>query len=107
MGCSARGSSAMGNGSARTRMRSAIVVVGMVALIAPGTQVLLGGPAMADPSVETSSEAPAGTAATVPDAPVAAAAPGDHSALVSWSVPADGGSPLTGFTVTTSPGGAQ
>ncbi len=40
-------------------------------------------------------------AATVPDAPTAVTAtPGNASAVVSWSAPTDGGSPITGYTVT-------
>jgi hypothetical protein len=45
---------------------------------------------------------------TVPGAPTSVAATaGDHSASVSWTAPADdGGSPITGYTVTVGPGGA-
>ena len=40
-------------------------------------------------------------AATVPDAPTAVTAtPGNASAVVSWSAPTDGGSAITGYTVT-------
>ncbi len=35
------------------------------------------------------------------------ASPGDGSAVVSWRAPSDGGSPITGYTVTASPGGAK
>ncbi len=47
------------------------------------------------------------TAATTPDAPTAVSAtPGDGQAHVSFTAPAnDGGSPVTGYTVTVSPGG--
>lgn len=49
-----------------------------------------------------------GVGATVPDAPViGSAVAGDHAARVSFTPPAsDGGSPVTGYTVTASPGGA-
>jgi hypothetical protein len=44
---------------------------------------------------------------TVPDAPTGAnAVAGDGQATVSWTAPDDGGSAITGYTVTTSPGGA-
>ncbi len=44
-------------------------------------------------------------APTVPGAPTAVTAtPGDASATVSWTAPDDGGSPITGYTVTSSPG---
>jgi uncharacterized protein YjbI with pentapeptide repeats len=55
---------------------------------------------------------PAGTAsttpATVPAAPTGVTgAPGDTSAVVTWTAPTnDGGSPVTGYLVTASPGGA-
>ena len=46
-------------------------------------------------------------AATAPAAPTGVGAvAGDGQATVSWTAPADGGSPITGYTVTTSPGGA-
>ncbi|WP_433444954.1 fibronectin type III domain-containing protein [Nonomuraea sp. CA-141351] len=35
------------------------------------------------------------------------ASPGDGSAVVTWRAPSDGGSPITGYTVTASPGGAK
>jgi hypothetical protein len=44
--------------------------------------------------------------ATAPDAPSAVQATrGASSASVSWSVPADNGSPITSYTVTAAPGG--
>lgn len=47
------------------------------------------------------------TPRTVPGAPTAVAAtPGDGSLAVTWTPPGDGGSPVTGYTVTASPGGA-
>jgi hypothetical protein len=48
------------------------------------------------------------TAATVPGAPTnATAVAGNASATVSWTAPvSNGGSPITGYTVTASPGGA-
>lgn len=54
--------------------------------------------------------------AEVPDVPLTAprpprdvtAVPGDGQATISWSVPVDdGGSPITGYTVTASPGGTS
>jgi hypothetical protein len=43
---------------------------------------------------------------TVPDAPTGVAATaGNQSAAVSWTAPGDGGSPITSYTVTASPGG--
>jgi hypothetical protein len=45
--------------------------------------------------------------ATAPGAPTAVSAvPGAHKAAVSFTVPAANGSPITGYTVTASPGGA-
>lgn len=46
------------------------------------------------------------TPATRPNAPTGVGAtPGDASATVSWSEPSDGGSTITGYTVTAAPGG--
>jgi hypothetical protein len=46
-------------------------------------------------------------AATAPGAPTAVQALAGHgSASVSWTAPGDGGSPISGYTVTASPGGA-
>lgn len=47
--------------------------------------------------------------ATVPGAPTSVmATPGDASATITWTAPAsDGGSPITGYTVTAEPGGAS
>ena len=43
---------------------------------------------------------------TAPGSPTGvSAAAGDGSATVSWTAPADGGSPITAYTVTSSPGG--
>ncbi len=48
-----------------------------------------------------------GGSPTVPAAPSAVSAvAGDGQATVSWTAPSNGGSPITGYTVTTSPGGA-
>ena len=57
-------------------------------------------------SAESSASSPV-TPAQHPDAPTGVAATGaDGSASVSWTGPAsDGGSPVTGYTVTSSPGG--
>ena len=45
--------------------------------------------------------------AAVPDAPAApTATPGNASASVSWTAPADNGSPITGYTVTSTPASA-
>ncbi len=47
------------------------------------------------------------TPATVPGSPTAVSAVGGNiSASVSWTAPANGGSAITGYTVTVSPGGA-
>ncbi|MEU7876500.1 PxKF domain-containing protein [Dactylosporangium sp. NPDC049140] len=44
--------------------------------------------------------------ATAPATPtVASVTPGDHSATITWLKPADGGSLITGYTVTATPGG--
>ena len=44
--------------------------------------------------------------ATAPDAPTGVTAvKGNAQVTVSWTAPADGGSPITGYTVTSSPGG--
>lgn len=45
------------------------------------------------------------TPATVPSAPVATAVAGDRQATVTWSVPSNGGSAITGYTATSSPAG--
>ncbi len=64
-------------------------------------------------SVGTSAQSVASTpviptsSATAPDAPTGVSAvAGDGKATVSWTTPAANGSPITGYTVTTSPGGA-
>jgi plastocyanin len=49
---------------------------------------------------------PVTPAATVPDAPTnVSATPGPGSATVTWQAPFDGGSPISQYTVTSSPGG--
>lgn len=51
---------------------------------------------------------PAPMAATVPGAPSnVMATAGNASATISWSAPANGGSPITGYTITANPGGAM
>jgi hypothetical protein len=58
------------------------------------------------PSAESAPSA-AVTPMTKPSSPTdVAATRGDHSATVTFTVPADGGSEITGYTVTTQPGGA-
>ncbi len=48
------------------------------------------------------------TLATIPGAPTGVAAtPGDGQASVTWSAAPDGGSPVTGYTATATPGGAS
>jgi hypothetical protein len=45
--------------------------------------------------------------ATVPGAPtISSAVPGNGKVTVSWSAPSNGGSPITGYTITAQPGGA-
>src|SRR5450755_3112039 len=45
-------------------------------------------------------------AATAPSAPTAVkATPGNTQAVVTWTAPATGGTPITGYTVTSAPGG--
>ncbi|WP_084620462.1 fibronectin type III domain-containing protein [Agromyces italicus] len=57
-------------------------------------------------SSAASSASGAVTPATVPDAPTAVSAvAGNAEATVSWAVASTGGSPVTGYTVTSSPGG--
>jgi len=47
------------------------------------------------------------TPVTTPDAPVISGATGgDREATISWTAPSDGGAPISGYTVTASPGGA-
>jgi RHS repeat-associated protein len=49
---------------------------------------------------------PTPSSTTVPGAPnTVTAAPGNTSATVSWNAPSNGGSTITGYTVTSSPGG--
>ncbi len=54
---------------------------------------------MVDPN-----SAQAGTAPAAPAAPTAVA--GDARAIVTWTAPADGGQPITGYTITGTPGGS-
>lgn len=50
--------------------------------------------------------APPAPTADVPAAPmVTSVTPGNHSATLTWLKPADGGSPILGYTVTADPGG--
>ena len=59
----------------------------------------------AGPGLPSAPSAPI-TPAALPDAPTdVTAAPGNGSALVSWTAPSDNGSPITGYTVTSSPDG--
>ncbi len=56
-------------------------------------------------SSASAATAPA-TPRTVPDAPTdVTVTPGNGEATVTWTAPADGGSPITGYTVTSAPGG--
>ena len=59
----------------------------------------------AGPTTDVSAASVTVTPATVPSAPASViATPGDAQAAVAWSAPAsDGGSPITGYTVTSSP----
>ncbi len=53
-----------------------------------------------------SNASPSTTPSVPPDAPTGAtAAAGNKAATVSWTAPYDGGVPITGYTVTASPGG--
>ncbi|MGQ0830299.1 MAG: hypothetical protein ACT4OV_01335, partial [Microthrixaceae bacterium] len=60
--------------------------------------------ALGAPMIETAAaapSAPAGVGTGVPEAPgVPAVLSGDSTAQVSWSVPYNGGSPITGYVVT-------
>jgi hypothetical protein len=59
-------------------------------------------PSVGDPSESSNPVTPA----TVPGAPaIGTATPGQGQATVSWSAPAANGSPITGYTVTSTPGG--
>ena len=52
--------------------------------------------------------APPAAAASVPGQPAPpTASPGNGTALVRWTAPDDGGSPITGYTVQAAPGGAS
>ena len=58
------------------------------------------------PTKLTVANGPEAPVATAPDAPTQVrASRGNASAVVSWSAPADNGSPITSYTVTSSPGG--
>ncbi len=58
------------------------------------------------PTKLTVTNGPAATAPTAPAAPTRVSATrGDQSAHVSWVAPAASGSPITGYTITSSPGG--
>lgn len=71
-----------------------------------GYVVEYGGMPGDSPTISTASSA-ISVNATVPAAPTGVAASrGDTAATVSWSAPDDGGSAITGYTVTASPGGA-
>ena len=52
----------------------------------------------------SASSAQAGTAPAQPSAPVAVA--GSGKAIVTWAAPANGGQPITGYTITGTPGGS-
>src|SRR5438874_6726894 len=52
----------------------------------------------------SASSAQAGTAPAQPSAPVAVA--GSGTAIVTWAAPASGGQPITGYTITRTPGGS-
>ena len=74
-----------------------------------GTQVTDLGVAVADGSVtvELFSDPQLVVAATAPSAPTGVTGTaGDTRAAVSWTAGSSGGSPITGYTVTASPGGA-
>ncbi len=59
-------------------------------------------------SAPSAAVTPSSGSATVPGAPTAVTAiAGNASASVSWTAPSNGGSAITGYTVTASPGGAK